>query len=1236
MFAKIRLAKLLCHSRNILLLGLPLLLISQPQHADAQIIEWNVAGGGLWGDSANWNPMNVPDGAGEDAVVPVGFGSGVISLDSNFALDSILIQELSNTFEISGRSLTLLDLAGLNTVGTIVAAANTSLTGAVTTASSSILNVPGGGTFDIYGGPITNDGTWNINSDTAPATTTLRARAATTLQGTGEIVLSTSTALSNANFSSFDFSSIWTQEANHTIRGKGTMQAILINNGTVEANVPSGTFDLISNGKTNNGTMRATNGGILDIGVTIDQGASGVIEADNGTVALTATTIFGGRLDSANGGRVAHTAGSAALDSVRNDGQFEVDPGMTTRILGGALENNGTMAVNPNGVAANTTLRFDEATDLTGTGDILLSTGGSINHGLLGSGNGTSVITQGSLHKIHGEGNITALLTNNGQVVADVSGEVLDLSINAKTNNAIMKAEAGGILDISSVITQGVGGSITADNATVTISGGTVSGGQLASLGTGVIQHNTSAATLEAVQNSATFQILPGMTTNISGGSLVNNGTFQINPAGSSIDTRMQFSGVTSLTGVGSIQLTTGGSPPDATLQSANGISIVTQGANHTIEGEGFVTAFLTNDGTVSANQSGKVLDLAINAKTNNALLIAESGGILDISSVITQGASGVIRADGGTVTLSSGTIIGGKLETANSSVIRHSVSSGTLSAVQNDGDFEVAAGVVTNISGGSLENNGSILVNPTGSSTNALMQFNGVTDLTGSGEIVLKTGGSVGDALLQSANLSSVVTQALGHTIRGEGRVSAIFENEGTVSADVNARTLELNSNAKTNSAVFEARSGGTLQTTSPITNTGTTVAFDSADVVISANTFDNDGLLSADGGDVLVSGGVLNNFNGTSEARNGGLFQANVLSAHFASNTLTGGAWHIYANSTMRLINVNIATNDAEILLDGLGSNLYQDAATTEALQSWTLNDGNGSFTVRNGRDYTLNSGWSNEGYVEIGATCTMTATGDYLQNAGETHVLGTLTATSGTVDIVEGALSGTGTVDADVFVGGLTIPGESVGVLTVDGTYEQDASATLQIEIEGLGALQTDRLDVSGLATLDGVVQVDYLGGFQPSVGDSFLVVSAGSLSGGFQDVLGSCSSGVCLEAAQVGSEIYLVGVPGNVTGAEDNFELPAQFALHSRLLQGGGVAFMIDTPEPAELTIEVFDVRGRKVASLERGHEPAGRHQVRWNGTSLAGSKVSSGVYFGRLTVATQGSTRVLNTKATVLR
>ncbi|MCK4680599.1 T9SS type A sorting domain-containing protein [bacterium] len=57
---------------------------------------------------------------------------------------------------------------------------------------------------------------------------------------------------------------------------------------------------------------------------------------------------------------------------------------------------------------------------------------------------------------------------------------------------------------------------------------------------------------------------------------------------------------------------------------------------------------------------------------------------------------------------------------------------------------------------------------------------------------------------------------------------------------------------------------------------------------------------------------------------------------------------------------------------------------------------------------------------------------------------------------------------------------------------------------------------------------------------------------------------------------------------------------------------------DLPEPAAITLDIFDVTGRLVRTLVDGYDTAGRKQAFWDGTDERGRSVASGIYYCRMT------------------
>jgi hypothetical protein len=86
----------------------------------------------------------------------------------------------------------------------------------------------------------------------------------------------------------------------------------------------------------------------------------------------------------------------------------------------------------------------------------------------------------------------------------------------------------------------------------------------------------------------------------------------------------------------------------------------------------------------------------------------------------------------------------------------------------------------------------------------------------------------------------------------------------------------------------------------------------------------------------------------------------------------------------------------------------------------------------------------------------------------------------------------------------------------------------------------------------------------------------------------------------------------------TGVESRPEIAA-----SRLRLLGSMPFVRDLPLAIELarggdvTLDVFDVRGRRVRTLVSQALPAGFHPARWDGRTSQGRDAASGVYFLRL-------------------
>ena len=107
---------------------------------------------------------------------------------------------------------------------------------------------------------------------------------------------------------------------------------------------------------------------------------------------------------------------------------------------------------------------------------------------------------------------------------------------------------------------------------------------------------------------------------------------------------------------------------------------------------------------------------------------------------------------------------------------------------------------------------------------------------------------------------------------------------------------------------------------------------------------------------------------------------------------------------------------------------------------------------------------------------------------QNAGSTVLTSNLDISSSgvtTFDLNRGMFSGTGSLTGNLQNdGGTVAPGESPGVLTVNGNFTQGAGGTLAIELSGLNpGSENDRFHVAFVANLDGTLALTRLNGFIP---------------------------------------------------------------------------------------------------------------------------------------------------------
>lgn len=193
---------------------------------------------------------------------------------------------------------------------------------------------------------------------------------------------------------------------------------------------------------------------------------------------------------------------------------------------------------------------------------------------------------------------------------------------------------------------------------------------------------------------------------------------------------------------------------------------------------------------------------------------------------------------------------------------------------------------------------------------------------------------------------------------------------------------------------------------------------------------------------------------------------------------------------------------------------------ALGTRRLSRGTLNiDGPGStFTVGNqgvlfGNLESFGSGanfsFEGEGALNVSNGGWLNATGSDINVQ-----FGTIDLTDGTItaanvflkddvysssDPAIARLIGNGTVQGNVVVtGGSIAPGHSAGTLLIDGDLSMSAGTLLLFEIGGQQqGTEYDFMDVTGNASLSGILDVSLINGFSPLSGDTFDILTAASI-------------------------------------------------------------------------------------------------------------------------------------------
>lgn len=916
-----------------------------------------------------------------------------------------------------------------------------------------------------------------------------------------------------------------------------------LQNSTVSINVDDG-LDVSMN------DIDANLGGLAGSG-NLDLGTQRVTVGSND-----ASTTYSGVLAGDNSSRLTKTG----------DGTLTLTAANTFN--GGTTITRGRLrVVNPNALQNSTvSIDIDDGLDIT-TNAIDANLGGLAGSGALDIGSQTLTVGSNGADTTY-SGVLTAgtdsHLAKVGNGTLGLAGGFSNLGGLSNTGGGVVAITADG--DVQHIVSSG--GSIDIGNgANVELTSDDVNTFYLNNGASGLIHDGANVALTSTTPSTRVVQTQDSTLTVGGAGSALSSPRISVGPAGAggpAFVAEQNAAVETSLFEIGDLGADDGTS---GTVSVNSGASVTADQINLFLRGALQVNAGQVVANRLVDFGSAEPISIS-DGPLGAALVLGDYDGDSSIDNLIeddSAGAGSILKSGSGTLTLGGANIFtggitmdGGTLSLQNSTA----AGAGTISMMnasldyaegvdvansihlQNDATFNVSTGSATQ-SGVVTETGGSHSVTKTGAGELILTSNNTFTGTT------VINDGSIG---IDSSNalLNSTVEVNVDDGLIINTSTADLGGLAGTGDLDISDRTLTVGGNGASTiysgaiqgSYFLEKTGAGTLTLTTPspfdgfvrigggVVKLGEANALQNAlvwivndSVQLDLNEFnatigglngagdldlgdttltvnptaydgnDYSGIISGTGGLVIGAGDFYQWLNGASTfsggvVLDGGKVLMNNSSAGFGTGQITvQGVGSTICSTT----DVDVA-NDIE--LDG---QLHIWGRYGPITLSGTIGETTGSFGLTKTGDYE-----------------SLTLTGDNTFSGGVTVVEGPLfvnnstgSATgSGPVQINGTAsLGGTGSVAGTVTVasGGTIAPGASAGTLSIGSDLNLQAGSTFAVEIGGTTpGSEYDQLVVNSTATLGGTLDLSYIDTFTAAPGQSFVILTAGSLSGTFDAV------------------------------------------------------------------------------------------------------------------------------------
>jgi len=402
-----------------------------------------------------------------------------------------------------------------------------------------------------------------------------------------------------------------------------------------------------------------------------------------------------------------------------------------------------------------------------------------------------------------------------------------------------------------------------------------------------------------------------------------------------------------------------------------------------------------------------------------------------------------------------------------------------------SSGSVDIIGGYVF-ITGSSISNNGTITI--TNGNGLALIGQGAIVTLSGGGTVNMNSSLSNFDGT--SGSNPTLINQ---QTIMGQGTLGKegfSIQNQGTINAVGGLLTVQPSSAGITNTSLFEASSGATLDIVygflGPFNNTGGTVkALDGGIVQLQGEIYTGGTLTTVGSGVIQLTGGTV--LNGLT---NSGMVQVSSNVADL-QNTVTNTGTLQLVSGSLSMIGTVTLTGAGSLIMSGT-SQLNQNSAGGSLINQQLIHGAGTIYELPLTNQGTIEADNTSAPLSLAGGTTTNTATleasgGGTLEiysNQTVNNTSGTIEALTGSTVLLEGTVnggtlktSGTGVIESEdgTLDGTVNVPTNS-GKLTVPPAYNLNLQGTVNntgsITLSGHGCIvlaQPTILTGSGKVTL-----------------------------------------------------------------------------------------------------------------------------------------------------------------------